>query len=97
MAWAKMPKYNFPMLVYVFFNLKTDLDKDIHKISDLQKNRLRLTYTKLQNICFFTILIVSIIGGGLYFDEHYKQYRSKSKTFLEFLFKYFMLGSHKKS
>lgn len=85
-------------LSYVAFNLADDLDNDKYKELDAKERaRLKKKYRSFQTICFFSVIIVSLIGGYQYFIEHYKQYGKDDKNFLDFLFKYLFMGSGKKA
>ena len=79
------------VISYAFYLLTKKLETNI-KISEYDKLVKKKRYVRIQNICFILIIIVSSIGGYLYFIEHYKQYRGQSKTFMAFLFKYLLRG-----
>ena len=83
----------FVLLVisFICYNIETD-NKYIHNITGDELQKINKKYTIIQNVCFYLILFVSIIGGIMYFIEHYKQYRKKSSNFWIFLYKYFILS-----
>ena len=95
-------QYLYPILTiivlliisYAFYLLDNKLDAETDITKEVKNSRKRI-YVKIQKTCFILIIIVSLVGGYFYFVDHYHQYRSKSKTFLEFLFKYFLLGKGK--
>ena len=79
------------LISFVCYNIESD-NKYIHNIKKDELKEMNKKYTIIQNACFYLILLVSIIGGIIYFVEHYKQYRKKSPNFWVFLYKYFILG-----
>lgn len=76
---------------FIMFNLSKNLEEDKTK-SKAEKDKLIKLYNRLQNICFIVIIMVALIGGSLYFVEHYKQYGKTDKNFFDFLIKYLFMG-----
>jgi len=86
------------LLSYVTFNMSNDLDQvSQEEMHDHEKDALKHKYTKFQNFCFISVVAISMVGGTLYFIEHYKEYGKDSKTFIEFLIKYLFLGKGKRA
>lgn len=85
------------LISYISFNLSEDLDKKFSKLEEESKIKRQKMLTKIQTICFYLIISISTIGGIIYFIDKYGKYRKDSKSLLSFLFKYFFLGTGKKS
>jgi hypothetical protein len=90
------------LISYILFNFSNDLDKKIslqQEEDNVDKNILqrKKTYQKIQIICFYLIIVISCLGGVLYFLDKFKKYRKNDKSLLSFLFRYFFRGTGNKS
>ena len=85
------------LISYISFNLSEDLDKKFSKLDKNNKIERQKLLNKIQTTCFYLIIIISIIGGIMYFIDKYGKYRKDSKSLSSFIFKYFFRGTGKKS
>ena len=85
------------LLSFVAYNLSENTDNEKNMKSKQEKKALIEKYKKFQNICFIGIIVVSIIGGGKYYLDHYRQYRKSNKNYIEFLINYLFKGRGKRS
>ena len=52
---------------------------------------------KIQNAIFYSVIVITAVGGSIYFKEKYKIYRNDSESLISFIFKFYFLGTGNKS
>jgi hypothetical protein len=80
---------------YSAFNFSEDLQYE-KQLSQAEKEKKKKILTIVQNVCFYLILFVAVIGGTSYFIEHYKEY-GEEEGFGTFMWKFFLMGKGKKA
>jgi hypothetical protein len=86
------------LVSYVAFNIEQDQEtpKDEKEGSKGDGNvtihRPSNYLQQIQKGCFITIFIISIIGGAIYFKDHYRRFREADGSFGTFLWRYISLS-----
>lgn len=66
------------------------------KYNKTLRGRTRLTIIRycnlFQNIAFIVIILLSVIGGSIYFYDEYREYRDQDNSLWDFIWKYFLLS-----
>ena len=84
------------LISYICYNVSRNLQYN-EKIDKARQDRIKYYLDKIQTVIFYLVIIITVIGGSIYFSEKYKLYRSDSSSLISFIFKFYFLGTGNKS
>jgi hypothetical protein len=84
------------LVSYICYNVSKKLEFN-KKLQKERQDRIKYYLNKIQIAIFYLVLIITLIGGTIYFIEKYKIYRTDSTNLLSFIFKFYFLGTGSKS
>ena len=80
------------LISYICYNISDNLQ--YYKNLDIKKEeKIKYYLKKIQKCIFYVVIIITVIGGSVYFKDKYKLYRKKSKSLLSFIIKFYLIGS----
>ena len=85
-------------LLLISFICHSVKDTIQHKnITPEREERIKYFLNKIQNIIFYSVIVITVIGGSIYFREKYNKYGGESDNLISFIFKFYFLATGNKS